>query len=250
MEETQQIASSDQISPPKPSLSLRPLLMTLLFILGILVGVGGYAGYQEFIAAKPSPTPTDETANWKTYTITPEPATGYSAYKVNVPGAWKQIEHSSNVQRAETFQDPEQTFVLTIEQEKNTFDTLQDVAGVSYPLPTLTVAGAQALRLLPRAGSEHVNKVDFFTKDKKFVVFVTLETPRDGSRLAEGNVLFDQILSTFTFIDAPTETIYTCPENGWENCMPILTKEAQKQCTKEAIEWKKKYCSGFQGAAL
>ncbi|HLD25360.1 MAG TPA: hypothetical protein VJB96_05590 [Patescibacteria group bacterium] len=47
-----------------------------------------------------------------------------------------------------------------------------------------------------------------------------------------------------------TETTYTCPENGWENCMPILTKEAQKQCSKEAIAWKKKNCPGFQGAAL
>lgn len=47
-----------------------------------------------------------------------------------------------------------------------------------------------------------------------------------------------------------TETTYTCPVGGWENCMPILTPEAQKQCTKEAIEWKKKFCPGFQGAAL
>lgn len=49
---------------------------------------------------------------------------------------------------------------------------------------------------------------------------------------------------------ACTDTSYTCPVGGWENCMPILTPEAQKQCTKEAIEWKKKYCPGFQGAAL
>lgn len=46
-----------------------------------------------------------------------------------------------------------------------------------------------------------------------------------------------------------TETTYTCPENGWENCMPILTEEAQRQCTKEALEWKKAHCPNFRGAA-
>lgn len=208
--------TAQEPTPAPPRLSLRPVHLVLALIFGVLLGVGGYAGYQEFASIKPStqqevpepsPTSADETAGWKTYTITPEPATGYSAYNVTVPAAWNQIEHSSNFQSAEKFQDPEGTFVLTIEQEKNTFDTLQDVAGVSYPLTTLTVAEAQALRLLPRAGSEHMNKVGFFTKDKKFVVFVTLETPRDGSKITEGNALFEEILSTFAFLSASQPTM-------------------------------------------
>lgn len=28
---------------------------------------------------------------------------------------------------------------------------------------------------------------------------------------------------------------FSCSANGWEDCMPILTPEAQKQCRKEAI---------------
>lgn len=44
--------------------------------------------------------------------------------------------------------------------------------------------------------------------------------------------------------------LYTCPENGWENCMPILSEEAERQCTKEALQWKRENCQGFQGAAL
>ncbi len=45
---------------------------------------------------------------------------------------------------------------------------------------------------------------------------------------------------------------YSCPENGWENCMPTVLENGQKdtrECSKEALDWKKKNCSNFQGAA-
>lgn len=47
----------------------------------------------------------------------------------------------------------------------------------------------------------------------------------------------------------PLSSIYTCPENGYQNCMPILDAEGQKQCTKEALEWKQANCPNFSGAA-
>lgn len=60
----------------------------------------------------------------------------------------------------------------------------------------------------------------------------------------------DKILSSFKFLEYSSENKdYTCPKNGWENCMPILTPEAQKQCSQEALDWKKKNCSNFQGVA-
>ena len=42
---------------------------------------------------------------------------------------------------------------------------------------------------------------------------------------------------------------YICPKTEWVNCMPILTPEAQKSCTKEYLDWAKNNCSGFKGAA-
>lgn len=42
---------------------------------------------------------------------------------------------------------------------------------------------------------------------------------------------------------------YTCPENGYQNCMPILDAEGQKQCSKEALDWKAANCPNFSGAA-
>lgn len=67
---------------------------------------------------------------------------------------------------------------------------------------------------------------------------------------------FNQILSTLTFVDQVTplptkapSTGYTCPANGWVDCMPILTPEAQKACTQEAMAWYKANCPNFQGGA-
>jgi len=41
--------------------------------------------------------------------------------------------------------------------------------------------------------------------------------------------------------------LYQCPRNGYVNCMPILTEEAAKECTDNAIEWFETNCPNFQG---
>lgn len=42
---------------------------------------------------------------------------------------------------------------------------------------------------------------------------------------------------------------YACPKTEWVNCMPILTPEAQRSCTKEYLDWAKENCPNFQGGA-
>ncbi len=46
-----------------------------------------------------------------------------------------------------------------------------------------------------------------------------------------------------------TQSSYQCPANGWINCMPILNGQDRKKCSKEALDWYKKNCDNFQGAA-
>lgn len=45
-------------------------------------------------------------------------------------------------------------------------------------------------------------------------------------------------------------THYVCPQNGWVDCMPILTREKQRACSPEAMNWYKKNCPNFKGGAL
>ncbi len=47
----------------------------------------------------------------------------------------------------------------------------------------------------------------------------------------------------------PTEPVtYTCPSNGWVDCMPG-TGTAKKECSPEAMAWLKANCPNFQGGA-
>ena len=151
---------------------------------------------------------TDQATNWKTYKLQPDSSLGYKEYSIAVPSSWKPIEHSSNFQGTETFWDSYEptTYKLIIQQEKNLnkqtsqpFKTLKELTGFPYDVMTKIVDGQQSARVLPRAGSESIFKVLFFSKDAKLIFSIELDTPRDGSKFKEGEVLFDQILSTFKF---------------------------------------------------
>jgi hypothetical protein len=164
------------------------------------------------IPVVPSTMPMD-TQDWNTHTIETEPTLSLANYMVKVPQSWTRIEHSSNFQNTETFKNL--AYTLTITQEKNLnpstgmpYTTLQELTGLSYDVPTLTIDGLTAAQVLPRAGSEHINKILFFSKDLKVKLSIQLETPRDGSLTKDGTAIFTQILSTFTFITSKTDALY------------------------------------------
>jgi hypothetical protein len=154
-----------------------------------------------------SPAVADLTANWKMYNITPDPTLGYVSYQLNLPIVWKQIEHSSNFQGTETFQSQQNVYQLTIEEKPNSATNLRELTGLSYDVDTLMIDGQLAAKVQPRAGSENNFMILFFSPNKKLSFTITLETPRDGSKISEGEILFSQILSTFKFTDSNT-TLY------------------------------------------
>jgi len=43
---------------------------------------------------------------------------------------------------------------------------------------------------------------------------------------------------------------YTCPENGWISCMPMLSEEGKRACSDEAMRWYEANCPNFEGAAF
>lgn len=191
------------------------------------------------VTTKPSPTP-DPTASWKTYAITPDSSLGYASYQIKLPADWKQIEHSSNFQSIETFQDTQNIYKLVIKEQKNfnnqtakPFVNLREVTGLSYDAP-ITVDEQQGTQFLPRAGSEYIYKALFFSKDTKLVYSITLETPGDGSKINEGKVLFNQILSTFKFTnsgEAASSTPTCRPRPACLDATPrCMTPETSDMC--------------------
>lgn len=160
----------------------------------------------------PSILPMD-TQDWKTHTIETDPAVDLTNYMVQAPLSWVRVEHSSNFQNTEVFKNSAYTLTITQEKNLNTitgmpYTTLRELTGLSYDVPTFTVDGLTAAQVLPRAGSEHINKILFFSKDLKVKLSIQLETPRDGSLIKDGTAFFTQILSTFKFINSKTDAYY------------------------------------------
>ena len=87
---------------------------------------------------------------------------------------------------------------------------------------------------------------------EKEYIFIAKYDGRFIEIVGKGNnqLIIDQVLSTFKFTnDLDQNSLYTCPQNGWVNCMPILSEEGQRGCSDDAINWYKRNCSNFEGIA-
>jgi len=91
---------------------------------------------------------------------------------------------------------------------------LEEFFKIDNVVKEIEVDGQRGIQVKPRAGSENVNAVYFFSKNKKTIYVMELTTyisdyvsdktrvnETDMPKIQEGQKLFDQILSTFKFLD-------------------------------------------------
>ena len=76
---------------------------------------------------------------------------------------------------------------------------------MSSVLEKITINGQEGRQILPRAGSENINEVVFFSKDEQFIYHLSLQTGTTPdktpvAKVQEGQKIFTQILPTFKFI--------------------------------------------------
>lgn len=167
----------------------------------------------------PQPSPTskpDPTAGWKKYQITHDSATGYPNYEIKLPTGWKQIEHSSNIQNSETFQDSNKEGSIQIDILENSSGSLNEFL-IKFDNDNQTGWENQPSRKvintrLTKLGTFNVvereenwlaagftAKVVYFPT-KNFVFSVAVYPYNaGGSPLTEALDYFDQIISTFKF---------------------------------------------------
>lgn len=165
------------------------------------------------------PTGSTATANWKTYQITNDPATGYPDYEIKLPLGWKQIEHSSNFQGSETFQDSRKEGSIRIDILKNSSKSL---TGFLAELDKENQTGweGQPSRQILKTQTTKRGTYDVVEREESWLaagftakvvyiptnnfVFSIAVFPYNagGSPLTEALNSFDQILSTFKFLDS------------------------------------------------
>jgi len=163
------------------------------------------------VNATPQPqiSPPVSTENWETYR-NEDVTFQYPSQWISKPIL---IPESGITQE---FIDPEGTFVLTFVKNENynqvtgePYTSIDKYVGLPYKVKPVTIDDQEGRQPLPRAGSENINSVVFFSKDSKIIYTLELQTgsiasgnaPSDASEadMTEGQQLFDQLISTFRF---------------------------------------------------
>ena len=209
------------ILPPEPAKTHFPIVLAV--IVSLVLGAGGMFAYERYYAqplvlptpppvfVSPIPQTPSVPAGWETFT-------GEQLGKIefSYPSTWQKnpveiLIGSSN--SGIKIDDPERVYSLTLTRQANyndengkPFESLQEFVKMPYPGKILQVATQEGMQYLPRAGSENVNGVNFFSIDLKYIYTLTLTTLSvsgkfDQIKIQQGQKLFDQILSTFRFND-------------------------------------------------
>ncbi len=149
---------------------------------------------------------TDETADWKTYKD--------ENVTFKFPPRWVEkpilIRGSGYTQE---FEDPENKFSFTFSSTGNysqvtgkPYANIDEYINMPYKVKAVVIDGQEGRQPLPRAGSENINSAMFFSKDSKFIYTFELKTGNNAldtsvNDVNEGQRLFNQMLSSFKFLD-------------------------------------------------
>lgn len=226
--------------PNRGSNNLLWVLLSLLLL--TVVGAGGYYLWTQKGRALEvsSPTPSvvssqtpDPTANWKTY----RGETIYSQddstlFEIKYPSHWLLKERMLY-----PFGEPSDKSLATV--------VVLGAGGHGW-------AGEIEKKTFP-AGEARYSwvKVDnsiaaFASFDKNNHVYIIEIQNLPLNKEAEFKLLFDQMISTFKFLDSSP---YSCPEGEWVDCMPKVDASPVPQCSQEYLTWASKNCPNFKGAA-
>ena len=256
--------SSQQQNTPVQSAKKSFFLPVLLMLLVLSLGSAALLGYQNMQLTKqiallsapkpapfvsPEPTADVDDLNRKTYTNQKYnvrfsyPNDIYVQEETISSPPFLQLtfrRNESNLFRLNARTDANEPLIMdaamkNISQNNNSWKMYFHSTNPSNQI-TLTSLNKTIISLVFVADSYHSYSIDQLSDQK-----------------SETLNIIDQILSTFRFIDtseaSAKEDKFTCPTGSWVNCMPILTEEAKRRCTKEAIAWYRANCPNFQGVA-
>lgn len=240
-------------------------LIILSIFLIILAGIVVFMGWQNYWLQKevekfksaPSPSPSatmDPTASWKTYTNTIHQLT------FKYPPSWSLDATHAN--------EPINAILILMKNkaEITMYFKLNGIGGLGrdYLGEPYTLSGMHLYKY--ETNDSENNTIGFGITDsltQSLGVFsyagepysITLTYPKTLANTPDEKILqteFDQILSTFQFLPQPSasSSAYTCPQNGYVDCMPVLNDAKKASCSSQAITWYKANCPNFKGVAM
>lgn len=252
-------------TPNKPFPILLTSLVLLVLLLATATGFLSYRNMQlkkQIVTFQNSPTsPNPPTSpipnkNWKTY------SNKQYNFELNYPAELAYVYESitgkdeglpltlfrvtfQNFDGTKSKGKSDSDFQFSLSIQDDQLKTLNEYIPTNVPessKSTITINNKEAIKIID---DHYANWPTIWTRSGGYVYIFQLSNSGQISKK-----YFDHILSTFKFIDQPAQQKYTCPESGWVGCMPILSEEGKRACSKEAMNWYKTNCPNFKGAAM
>lgn len=148
----------------------------------------------------------DQSSKWESYN-------GENVTFKFPPGWIQKAGLKNGSEFSQEFNDPEGklTFVFMSKRNYNQqtgspYATIDEYIGLPYKVKSVLIDGQEGRQALPRAGSENVYAVDFFSKDSKLIYRLSLEVGSNPVDVPEKEVaaaedIFNQIIFTFKFLN-------------------------------------------------
>jgi len=162
------------------------LLIKIILLLGIIGGI------YSFLRTK--------NVEWQTYNnsaISFEYPSEWIAGEVKVYGSSNEI----------IFEDPHGKFNLYYIERINynqktgkSYSSFIEYIKIPYLKPISHINDYEVYQVLPRAGSEHINSADFFSKDKPILSLELDTLNKREEDIKNGQVLFSHIINSFKFL--------------------------------------------------
>jgi len=238
------------ITPRRKQPSILVFLALILLTVTAVIAIYLFLQVRQLALEKTAPTPSpspvasvDPTANWQRFT---HPTQGYNfSYPASIL-----VKVDENAP-AETifFSASDPDFIIGGIEVRELMVTpeewiaLEQKSGVViFEQLTYSTTYTSGTKIKASKAMDYYAYI-FTQEDMLYIVSLIITNPGD-------EVLFDQILSTFKFSNTSSDSTFTCPANGWQSCMPVLSEEGQRACSQDAIAWYKKNCPDYQGVAL
>lgn len=215
-----------------PRLSLRPVYAALILIFGILLGIGGLLGYQEFFSS-PAVSTYEECVK----------ARGSKIQESFPPTCITRDGKRFTQPTVDDGVNPIYTDPLSCNIDRDCTTGIQITTGCCVcpePVNTSQIGKDGWESYVP--GSDYSQK----TACESLVACKPCEMPSQPV-CRDNQCVFD---TGQTVPSAPRQG-FTCPKTEWVDCMPGPNEAGIRfECTDEFLSWAKANCPNFKGAAL
>jgi hypothetical protein len=225
---------------PRKKFPLFSVILLLILTVVSVIAVYLFLQVRQLSMSQPVPSPSPSpiaSADWQAYT------NSELGFSFKYPKGWNENDENSPGIVSFTQNTEDRSFFVTFHKSISNIGKWLEDNQAGEIIETTTLNNNEFTII--KGGSQYVSREYAIVLPNMGLLRLVVEPFPNQIVTTE---IINQILSTFKFTDSNTTT-FTCPASGYVDCMPS-PGGPKPSCTKEAMDWYKTNCPGFQGGAL